>query len=101
MEFKILSIVDTRKFFEQEDNHVLYNLGLMFLHGKRVQQNYAKAAKWFRKAAERGNIAAMYQLGEMYRCGEGVPQDDTEAIQWFRKAGQNETSIKVLMNKLR
>jgi len=43
----------------------------------------------------------MHQLGEMYRCGEGVPQDDTEAIQWFRKAGQNETSIKMLMNKLR
>jgi len=101
MEIKILSTRDPRKVFEQEDNHVLYNLGLMFLHGKRVQQNYTKAAKWFRKAAERGNIAAMYQLGEMYRCGEGVPQDDTEAIQWFRQAGENEDEITMLMNKIK
>ena len=101
MEMKILSVADPRKVFEQEDHHVLYNLGLMFLHGKRVQQNYAKAAKWFRKAAERGNIAAMNQLGEMYRCGEGVPQNDTEAVQWFLKAGRNEKSIKMLMNKIR
>lgn len=98
---KILSVTDIRKVFEQEDNQILYNIGLMFLKGKRMQQNYAKAAKWFRRAAEQGNVDAMRQLGEMYRYGEGVPQDDEEAVKWFRKAGENTDKIKALMNKLR
>jgi TPR repeat protein len=38
-------------------------------------QNYAEAAMWFRKAADRGEYASQLQLGEMYLEGRGVPQN--------------------------
>ena len=44
--------------------------------------------KWFRKAAEQGEIYAQYNLGWMYGTGTGVPQDDDEAVKWFRKAAE-------------
>jgi len=101
MEIKILSVTDMRKVFNQEDSQVLYKLGLMFLKGERVPKDDAKAAKWFHKAAERGNVDAMYQLGEMYRYGEGVPIDDAEAINWYRKAGESEDGLARLMKRIR
>jgi hypothetical protein len=51
-----------------------------------VVKDIAEAAKWFRKAAERGCAKAQVSLGAIYRDGEGVPQDDTEALKWFRRA---------------
>ena len=39
---------------EQGDAAAQYNLGWMYRFGKGVQQNYSKAVKWYRKAAEQG-----------------------------------------------
>ena len=49
------------------------------------KQDYAEAAKWYRKAAEMGYAEAQYHLGYMYNKGKGVTQDYTEALKWFRK----------------
>jgi TPR repeat protein len=57
--------------------------------GKGIPQDYAEALKWYRKAAEHGDIAqAQLQLGLMYQGGLGVPQNDVEAVKWFRKAAE-------------
>ncbi len=48
--------------------------------------NFREAAKWYRKAAERGMPMAQYELGILYMFGEGVPQDYKESISWHRKA---------------
>jgi len=101
MKIKILSVTDMRKVFRQEDSDMLHQLGLMFFKSKHGPKDYAKAAKWFRKAADKGNVDAMYQLGEMYKHGEGVPMDDDEAIKWFRKAGENDDGIARLMKSIR
>ena len=42
--------------------------------------DYAQAAAWYRKAAERENGAASYNLGVMYGTGQGVPQDYAGAV---------------------
>ena len=52
------------------------------------QENYAEAAKWFRKAAEQGDDKAQHNLGVSYAQGQGVPQDYTEAVKWYRKAAE-------------
>jgi TPR repeat protein len=39
--------------------------------------------KWFRKAAEQGEVFAQYNLGWMYGTGTGVPQDYAEAVKWY------------------
>jgi TPR repeat protein len=44
------------------------------------------AAKWFRLAAEEGNVGAQEKLGSMYVDGRGVPRDYNEALKWYRLA---------------
>jgi hypothetical protein len=51
-----------------------------------IRRDDAKAAMWYRKAAEQGLGTAQYRLALMYRDGHGVRRDATEAIAWFRKA---------------
>jgi TPR repeat protein len=60
-------------------------LGDMYRDGEGVPQNYAEAAKWYRKAAEY-DVYAQTSLGFMYALGEGVPQNYGEAAEWFLKA---------------
>ena len=60
-----------------------YNLGVMYYSGDGVNQDYAEAAKWFRKAAEQGDRQARNYMGLMYLNGEGVKQSESEAHKWF------------------
>jgi hypothetical protein len=60
-------------------------LGFMYAAGLDVPQNYAEAAKWYRKAADQGNDQAQTELGLMYEKGQGVLQDYVEAAKWYRK----------------
>jgi TPR repeat protein len=48
-----------------------------------VPQDYAEAAKWYRKAAEQGHPLGQLNLGFMYGTGRGVPQNDVEAYVWY------------------
>ena len=68
------------------DADAQYNLGLMYLKGQGVPQDYAQAVTWWRQAAEQGDAAAQSDLGVMYATGQGVPQDDAQAVAWTRKA---------------
>ncbi len=61
-------------------------LGLSYLQGRGVEQDYAKARYWFEKAAAHHGPAAMMNLGLMYLHGVGVPQDDDKAAAWFKKS---------------
>ncbi len=53
-----------------------------------VTQDYAKAVKWYRRAAEQGYALAQFALGVQYREGKGVTQDYAEAVKWYRKAAE-------------
>ena len=73
---------------ERGDAIAQYNLGLMYLAGQGVNQDYGQAAKWFRKAAEQGDAPAQYNLGLIYQGGQSVKQDSVEAAMWYRKAAE-------------
>jgi TPR repeat protein len=62
------------------------NLGVMYLNGHGVPQNYAEAAKWFRLAANQGHAGAQSMLGLLYVQGQGVPQNYAMAHMWFNLA---------------
>ncbi len=47
-----------RSLAELGDAVAQYSLGLMYYHGRGVPQDYAEAAKWYRKAAERGDCGS-------------------------------------------
>jgi serine/threonine protein kinase len=52
----------------------------------RSSEQYATAAEWYGKAAERGNVIAQYEMGHQYQQGLGVAKDPAKALEWFRKA---------------
>ncbi|MBV5327014.1 MAG: SEL1-like repeat protein [Chlorobium sp.] len=54
----------------------------------QVQQDDKEAVKWFRLAAEQGDVNSQYNLGCMYKDGKGVPRDNKEAAKWFRLAAE-------------
>ena len=58
----------------------------MYKEGRGVKQDSAKAAEWFKKAAEQGNAGAQFNLGKMYEVGDGVEQDSVKAADWYKKA---------------
>jgi len=49
-------------------------------------QDYAEAARWYRKAADQGDAGAQFDLGLMYCRGQGVTQDYAEAHMWLSLA---------------
>lgn len=61
-----------------------YWVGMMYLNGQGVEQDYAKAGEWFRKAAENRVPQAQYKLGRLYFTGQGLPRDYERAYAWFR-----------------
>ena len=50
-----------------------YERGQAYEEGRGVSQDYAEAAKWYRRAADEGNADAENSLGWLYRSGRGVP----------------------------
>ena len=61
----------------------------MYAHGKGVLKDDNEAAKWYRRAAERGMATAQFNLGLMYSKGKGVPQNDVIAHMWYNIASSN------------
>lgn len=53
-----------------------------------LQEYYAQAVQWYRRAAEQGHVKSQYQLGLMYDLGLGVSEDGAQAVQWFRRAAE-------------
>jgi TPR repeat protein len=49
------------------------------VNGRGVAQDFAEAARWYRKAADQGNAPGQASLGDMYAHGQGVTQDYAEA----------------------
>jgi TPR repeat protein len=63
-------------------------VGRIFLDGKGVAKDRARAAKYLTAAARAGNPQAQSDLGEMYREGLGLPKDDAKALHWYRLAAE-------------
>jgi len=54
-----------------------------------TKSDYAEAAAWYRKAADRNSVEAQIHLAVCYRDGRGVARDMNEAAGWYRKAAEN------------
>src|SRR5262249_24941483 len=65
------------------------NLATLYFRGRGVAKDYAEAAQWFRKAAERGYPLGQQSLAWMYFTGNGVPQDYAVAAQWLQLAARS------------
>jgi hypothetical protein len=63
-------------------------LGGLYLRGKGVPKDYAKAMRWYIKSAEQGDVTAQLFLGSGYHGGPGFPKDMAKAMHWYRKAAE-------------
>lgn len=62
----------------------LYEIGMV----KERTKDYAAAAYFYRKAAEKGHVNAMLQLAELYKYGYGVEASDEEMAKWYLRAAE-------------
>lgn len=62
----------------------LLDLGLCYLQGEGVPQNYQHGAFLMERSAKQGNMMAQYNMGVLYRTGRGVETDMEEALHWYR-----------------
>ncbi len=70
------------------------NVGEIYERGLGVQPDYAAAASWYQKAADRNYSRALFNLGTLYEQGLGVAQDQLKALNLYRQAwGVPEDSI--------
>ena len=60
----------------------------MYDYGQGISQNRVEAAKWYKKAAEQGNVDAQYRTRQYVFYKVGIPEDIDEAIKWYKKAAE-------------
>mmetsp|Transcript_47097 Transcript_47097/g.109940 ORF Transcript_47097/g.109940 Transcript_47097/m.109940 type:complete len:111 (+) Transcript_47097:2-334(+) len=75
-------VTELRRMAEQGGAEAQYAFG----NWHNDEQDYAKAAALYHRAADQGHLDAQCELGLLYRDGTGVPQDDREAARLFRRA---------------
>ena len=65
-------------------------VGEDYAAGKGVARDYKLAAEWYRKAAEKGDVAGEMHLAGLYRDGGGkyFARDMAQAAEWYRKAAE-------------
>jgi FOG: TPR repeat, SEL1 subfamily len=61
-----LNFFETMIMAENGNARAQFALGVMYHEGKGMPQDYAKAVRWFRDAANQGNAYAQHNLGVMY-----------------------------------
>jgi TPR repeat protein len=74
--------------YTRNDGYEEYILGLMYENDRF----YADALKWYRKAADQGEVEAYLGLGVLYCNGNGVPKDYAQAFSWWREAAERGNS---------
>lgn len=77
-----------KKAAEEGDPRGQYLLGMAYLQGDGIAQDYKEAAEWLSRAAEQDLPKAQFQLGILLLQGNGVTQDYEEAAKWFLKAAE-------------
>lgn len=77
-----------QKAAEHGDVKGSYDLGLMYLYGKGMPVDYAKAKDLFTVAADKGLSEAMTQLGTMNFLGVIGPRNDNAALAWYKKSAE-------------
>lgn len=66
----------------------LYAIASFFFIKAFIQQDYDKAIRLYKKAAENGSYNSMFMLGEIYRYDYSGGKNMDEAISWYLKGAE-------------
>jgi TPR repeat protein len=62
----------------------------LYEKGQGVEQDFAQALSWYRKAAEQNHADSQYRVAVAYAYGlVSYGKDDKQAMHWLVKAGEN------------
>jgi FOG: TPR repeat, SEL1 subfamily len=64
-------------------------LGVHYLYGRGVPENWQKADAWFRKSAQAGNASGAFNLAFAYNFGEGLPRNTHKADYWWQQSSKD------------
>jgi TPR repeat protein len=84
--FSVLAISSNPVSAAADDGSADVALGVKYLNGDGVTQDYAKALHYFQLAAALGNADGENDLGVLYDKGLGVTLDYPTALHWFTLA---------------
>jgi localization factor PodJL len=74
-----------------------HEIAVRYAEGRGVPQNFAEAARWFERAANRGLAPAQYRLGSLLEKGQGVKKD-AEAARRLYFAAADRGNAKAMHN---
>jgi TPR repeat protein len=73
---------------DPSDAEARYAIGMSYLTGKDVAQDYGMAAHWLTGSAERGDARAALALADLYVEGTGVDRSYVTAARWYEIAAR-------------
>jgi hypothetical protein len=83
------SMIEHIRTLAREGNpEVFLQLGMLFLAGRDLPQDYSKAALWFRAASAAGQRDGGFYAAVLLDRGLGSPRNAAEAVNWYRWAGR-------------
>lgn len=65
------------------DTRSIMQIGMNYLDGYCVEQDYAKALDYLQRSTDAGDRKAPRYIALMYQNGQGVQQDDAKAVEYF------------------
>jgi len=82
------SFLSYRKACKEGDINKCYALGVMFLRGDEVREDYVEAKRYFDKSCKKNHTKSCICLGDMYERELGVEKDLKKAKYYYEKAGK-------------
>ena len=82
----------------QEEEHALWMLGKIYLHGYGITQDYSKALGYFLRADAINESNSRFELGHLYEYGKGVEKNIDKALEYYRlsaKEGDADAQYKI------
>lgn len=68
------------------DAAAMNEVGTWYYNGKHVNQDYAQAYEWWKKASLKSDTKAIANLGLCYQLGRGVERDSIDAVRLYEKS---------------
>lgn len=73
----------------KDNADAMYNVGLLYMNGQGVKQDYKHAKQWFKRAAFYGSADAAYNLGTMYMSQKFGFPSKKDALYWWKEAAEH------------
>lgn len=91
MKKKFISKEEKKQLFilaKEGDVEAQIDIAERWIHDKNWERNLEESFRWYREAAEQGNLKAILALARVLYKGIGVNKDGVAALKWYKKAAR-------------